>query len=146
MTVVKMSEKIDVATEEIFEKIIDEESLTGDRWINDEFYEELEYFETEPKILERTEDNEIYARFDLAKTLWFHEEGGVDVHIGIENTVEEFDGRSTEVDARLSVWFDYENGEVKNTDADIEIEPNVPVCDVSLEEPSEFHDRPYDIE
>jgi hypothetical protein len=123
------------------------ENLSGDRWLNDEYCEELEYFDHEPEYVEQIEDGSFFAKFDLDTTLWYHESGGVDVHIGIENSVDEFDGRSTEVEGNLFVTFERdENGEIENPSGEIELIGAPEVENVYATEPENYHETPYKIE
>jgi len=148
MTVVKMketAEELDVR--ELFEKIATAENLFGDRWIDDEFCEELEYFDHEPEYVEKIDDGSYVASFDLDTNLWFHESGGVDVHIGIENSVDDFDGRSTKVEGNLFVTFERdENGKIENPSGEIELENAPDVNEVYFTEPENYHETPYKIE
>jgi hypothetical protein len=148
ITVVKMSEKtekVDVC--KLFEQISTAENLSGDRWIDDEFCEELEYFNDEPEYVEKTEEGIYVAKFDLDTTLWYHEIGAVDVHIGIENSVDKFDGRSKEVDGSLFVTFEKnESGEIENPSGEIELENSPDVNEVYFTEPEEYHETPYKVE
>jgi hypothetical protein len=148
MTVVKMSdtaEKLDVR--ELFEQIAMAENLSGDRWLNDEYCEELEYFDHEPEYVEKIDDGSYVASFDLDTNLWYHESGGVDVHIGIENSVDGFDGRSTKVEGNLFVTFERdENGKIENPSGEIELENAPDVNEVYFTEPENYHETPYKIE
>jgi len=139
-------EELDTA--ELFEELIDSGDLSGDRFIGNEYYEELEYFEEEPVVLEKTDDG-YWAEFKLDTNMWYHVEGGVDVHIGIENTAQKFDGRSHEITTGyLYVWFeesDDENRMYENVEAEVELENCEDVRNVSFTEPADYHDTPYDI-
>jgi hypothetical protein len=144
MGVVMDAKSLDVS--ELFEQIIDNDSLTGDLWIDQGFCEELEYFDHEPEYVENVENSEYVAMFDFDTVLWFHEAGGMDVDIGIQNTVRQRDGESQEIDeGSLMVKFEVdEDGEIHNADGYVEIEaPDI--NQVSHEEPAEFHDTPYKV-
>jgi hypothetical protein len=148
MTVVKMNETAEeLDVRELFEQIAMAENLSGDRWLNDEYCEELEYFDHEPEYVEKIDDGSYIASFDLDTNLWFHESGGVDVHIGVEDKVEKFEGRSTKVEGNLFVTFERdENGEIENPSGEIELENAPDVNEVYFTEPEEYHETPYKIE
>jgi hypothetical protein len=148
MTVVKMNETAEeLDVRELFEQIAMAENLSGDRWLNDEYCEELEYFDHEPEYVEKIDDGSYIASFDLDTNLWFHESGGVDVHIGVEDKVEKFEGRSTKVEGNLFVTFERdENGKIENPSGEIELENAPDVNEVYFTEPENYHETPYKIE
>ena len=86
------------------------------------------------------EDGETRIELSSTGVGYVHYSGGMDVHIGIENTAERFDGRSIEVEPTATVWFEDEGATA---------EIRIPAKDegtFSFLEPSEWHETPYEVE